>query len=251
MSSITAPLAKRRNRRRKLGDIGFARIECRGGLVVGDGLRIENEPIRSHIVVDSGATLTIGRDLRMAYGCGLYCGAQSTIGNNVVLQAFVSVIDSDFHVAGNLSERPVPRSIHIGDDVVLGCWSVVLPGTVIGHGAVAAAGSVLSGRVAGAHGSGNPAAAGRRVEEHDVAWGTEEVNALVVRLMTDLFDHPVDGSMSRDQIEAWDSLGSVRLLGALEESFPQIALTERRLLAACSVGDIVEAITSAAARSQI
>ncbi|MEO8695713.1 MAG: hypothetical protein ABI658_19500 [Acidimicrobiales bacterium] len=245
MSRLGTAMLRRRNRSSGLGAVGSARIERRGALVVGEGLQILNEPIRSHIVVDSGARLSIGSNLRMAHGCGIYCGARSTIGSNVVMQAFVSVIDSDFHVAGNLAARPEPRSIHIGDDVVLGSWTVVLPGSVIADGAVVAAGSVVSGRVAaGAHVSGNPARPTLRGADRDQISPGDDVNARVVRLLSELFDHQVDLTMSRDQIVAWDSLGSVRLLGALEEAFPAFVIVDKLVLAACSVEDVVNSIKS-------
>jgi acetyltransferase-like isoleucine patch superfamily enzyme len=74
-------------------------------------------------------------------------GGPITIGNNVLLGPYASIISSNHGVARDQLIRSQPGDdapIHIGDDVWLGANVVVTAGVTIGDGAVVGAGAVVT-----------------------------------------------------------------------------------------------------------
>ena len=110
----------------------------------------------------SGAAIQVGDHFGMTGGT--LCAAECiSIGNNVVLGANCTVIDTDFHPLEPGMRRASPQSaqtaaITIEDDVFVGMDCLVLKGVKIGQGSVIGAGSVVSRDVpAGVIVAGNPA----------------------------------------------------------------------------------------------
>jgi acetyltransferase-like isoleucine patch superfamily enzyme len=111
-----------------------------------------------------GATLEIGSDVGVSGGT--ICAARSVqIGDECLIGANATIVDTDFHPIDDLSRRhaplPTPQpsdAVRIGRNVFIGANAFVLPGTVIGDDAVVGAGAVVNGNVPpGTIIAGNPA----------------------------------------------------------------------------------------------
>ncbi|WP_104176455.1 acyltransferase [Cryobacterium sp. Y50] len=91
----------------------------------------------------SGA-LNIGDGSFVNQGCSIHAELSITIGSNVRIGDMSAVYDTNFHetVAGRGVRT---EAILIGRNVWLGRNVTVLPGTVIDHDSVVAAGSVVNG----------------------------------------------------------------------------------------------------------
>jgi maltose O-acetyltransferase len=227
---------------------GSPRVVGDGRIVIGDDFELRSRPVQSHLIVGQGGELVVGDGVRIESGAAISCQARVEIGDRVQLGAFCMIMDSDFHVAGDLNTAPELRPIWIGAGARLGHRVVVLPGARIGSGTVVLAGSVVSGEVpAGAVVAGNPA----RPELLGVAAGggppEQEVPLLVQRVLG-LSTAPAPGD-GPDRISAWDSLGALRLVLALEEQFA-ITLTEDEIRTARTVGDIADRVAAAQRRRQ-
>jgi acetyltransferase-like isoleucine patch superfamily enzyme len=81
---------------------------------------------------------------------GVLCAAERiTIGNNVVVGANTTIIDTDFHPLNSIDRNLSPTEgiiapVLIEDDVFLGMNSLILKGVTIGNGSVIGAGSVVT-----------------------------------------------------------------------------------------------------------
>lgn len=93
---------------------------------------------------DCGRNIHLGRDVFINAGCkfqdqgGIYLGDRVLVGQNVVLATLNHGMDPSRR--GDLHPAP----IRIGDDVWIGANATVLPGVIIGDGAVVAAGAVVT-----------------------------------------------------------------------------------------------------------
>jgi len=190
-------------------------------------------PEMSHMMIGGGAHLTIGDDVRIGHGASISALRSVTIGDGAVLGPFVTLMDTDFHVAGNHAATPETAPIVIGKGVSIGSGVTILRGSTVEDGARVEANSVVSGHVrADAIVSGVPArplgtAASGEVES-DVAAIVQRTLGLSVLPGSD------DGP---DTLAGWDSLGTLRLLLALEEAF-EVALGANQLSRVRQVRDI-------------
>lgn len=109
-----------------------------------------------------------GGILRIGGGSGLsgatvYAKQEITIGERCLIGANVKIFDGDFHPSDPQERLENPNAgrtapVHIGDNVFIGCNSIVLKGVTIGDNAVISAGSVVVADVpAGCLAGGNPA----------------------------------------------------------------------------------------------
>jgi acetyltransferase-like isoleucine patch superfamily enzyme len=89
------------------------------------------------------------------------------IGDRVIIAWDCNILDRDYHSIDGTEERTAP--VRIGDDVWIGCRSIVLKGVSIGDGAIVAAGSVVVKDVP-AHTlvAGNPA----QIKKSVVGWAS-------------------------------------------------------------------------------
>ena len=111
---------------------------CRGGLKIYRGC---------HVHIMKGSTIKIGK-----------------YGNRCAIWWDVTIMDNDFHY---IDDNDNTKPVYIGDDVWIGCHSLVLKGVHIGDGAVIAAGSVVTKDVPSCSVvGGNPA----KIIKRDVRW---------------------------------------------------------------------------------
>lgn len=112
--------------------------------------------------LNENAELTIGNDFGMSGGC-IVVAEKVTIGNNVIIGANSTVIDTDFHPIAFEQRALDPQGgkskpVVIEDEVFIGMHSLILKGVTIGRGSVVGAGSVVTSNVpAGVIVAGNPA----------------------------------------------------------------------------------------------
>jgi carbonic anhydrase/acetyltransferase-like protein (isoleucine patch superfamily) len=111
-----------------------------------------------------GAKLIIGQKVRMS-GTTICAAARVIIGDQCVIGANVTIVDTDFHSLGpewrSTSEdglRALVSPVNIGNNVFIGGGSYILKGVTIGEGAVIGAGSVVTKNVPpNVIAAGNPA----------------------------------------------------------------------------------------------
>lgn len=89
------------------------------------------------------ATLMIGNGTYLNRNTLIVCEDRVEIGKNCKIAWDVIIMDSDLHPI-NESSPMVNKPVRIGDDVWIGCRSIILKGVTIGYGAVIAAGSVVT-----------------------------------------------------------------------------------------------------------
>lgn len=223
--------------------IGAPHVECSGLLEIGPHFVVHSLPVQTHLVIRRGAALQIGRDVHIAHGCGIACHSHIEIGDGTQLRPFVMVLDTDYHVPGDPTARPVPLPIKIGRGVRIGTQVTILRGSVIGDGAVIEPGSVVSGEVpAFSHVSGVPA----RLVVQETAHGERgtSVEQRVIRVAMQAFRLQTEPSLDDgpNQIGAWNSLGALSLLVGLEEEFG-CSFSEQDAQAVRTLGDIVRMLS--------
>jgi acetyltransferase-like isoleucine patch superfamily enzyme/acyl carrier protein len=217
---------------------GRPHVVNRGAIVIGARFHLASQPIRSHLITGATGDLRIGDDVTIDFGAAIACESRVSIGDGSVVGPLLALADSDFHVVGDRNARPEPRPVAIGRNVRIGARVTVLPGAVIGDGAVVTAGSAVAGTVpAGAVVAGVPA---RRVAgqagESAVGPVADAVREFVKRTFS-LARLPELEQGRADFVE-WDSLGALRLLLALEEEFA-VRVSEEEIGDVQRVGDIV------------
>lgn len=112
----------------------------------------------------AGAQVKIGDNSFINRSSKIFCKDMVHIGKRCAISWDVTIMDNDFHYI-NTNDNSKP--IYIGDDVWIGCHSLILKGVHIGDGAVVAAGSVVTKDVPPCSVvGGNPA----KVVKKDVQW---------------------------------------------------------------------------------
>lgn len=235
---------------------GSAHVENRGHLEVGDRFLLESSPVQSHLVTGPRGRLEIGHDVSIGHGAAIAAHAHVQVGNRVQMGAFVMVMDTDFHDAVHRDVMPEGQPILIGHGVRIGARVTVLRGTVIGEGAEVEAGSVVSGEVP-PHTvvGGVPARVLRRVGEAPGALPQVAAEAQgsvlarvgqVVQLTFGLPQVPPPEA-GPGQVRGWDSLGSLKLLLALEDAFG-VSLSEDEMARARTLAELGATLEAALAR---
>ena len=224
---------------------GAPYIKNRGTLDIGDEFLISSEPIVSHIVVSRGARVSIGHRVLIGSGAAIACAAEIRIGDDVRIGRNVMILDTDFHDAASMDAPGTAVPVVIEDGVRIDDGVVVLKGARIGKGASIGASSVVSGVIApGVMASGVPARVRRDKTNggHDATDVAERVRAVIA----ETFDlhKPLEPSDGPTQIVRWDSLGTLRLLLALEDEFG-LHLAENALYGVTSVSAVIDVIEAA------
>ncbi len=125
---------------------------------------------RTEITVDKGASLNLGKNLRVRSGAKirvrknatLYIGDNSSISNNCMVVAWKSIAigkdvqfgpgvlvydqDHDYRAEGGMAAEKYKTSpVSIGDGTWIGANAIILRGTEIGKNCVVAAGTIVKG----------------------------------------------------------------------------------------------------------
>jgi acetyltransferase-like isoleucine patch superfamily enzyme/acyl carrier protein len=229
---------------------GDADIGGGGEICIGADFLLVSHPVRSHMLADRGARITIGDGVRISWGAAIAAQQAIDIGDHTTLGPFVVIMDNDFHKVGDRHAAGAVAPVRIGSHVNIGARVTILRGSTIGDNARVLSGSMVSGYVPpNATVSGVPA---RVVQAGAATSGRSTGMAELVQQVLGLTERPGpdDGPA---QIGAWDSLGSLRLLLAIEETFG-VNIREEEMQAASTVAAlaaIVERKSGVAARPTI
>jgi acetyltransferase-like isoleucine patch superfamily enzyme len=101
------------------------------------------------VTLEEGATITIGNNTG-ASGTTFAAGKSITIGNDVMIGAYCTITDTDFHNPdpAKRNDEDVPtRPVVIEDHVFLGMNCMILKGVTIGTNAVIGANSVVMSNI--------------------------------------------------------------------------------------------------------
>ena len=110
------------------------------------------------------AVLRVGDNVAIGDRTEIHVGSDCSIGKNTLISWDCCIIDRDYHKIGPGEQK---RPIHIGENVWIGCRSLILKGVTIGDGAIIAAGSVVTKDVPPkAVVAGNPA----KIVKENVEW---------------------------------------------------------------------------------
>lgn len=111
------------------------------------------------------AEIIIGDNTNIGDRTEIHAGNKVEIGSNCNISWDVCIMDRDYHKLNGIEE--IIKPIKIGDNVWIGCNSLILKGVTIGNGAIIAAGSVVTKNVeSNTIVGGNPA----RVIKSDIFW---------------------------------------------------------------------------------
>ncbi len=199
--------------------VGEPFIRSRGVLRIGDGFVFRSRPVQSHLVVEAGGTLVIGGQVAFDHGASVSCSSEITIGDGVRVGAFGTILDLDYHQAGDHAKSGPAKPIRIGAGAVLGARVTVLRGALIGEGAVIEPGSTVSRAIPpNARAGGVPARVlGDKGLAHDTRAGDlGELVPRAVMLALRLADPP-QITAQRRLFPQWDALAAARIAALLEE----------------------------------
>lgn len=228
---------------------GAPHFENLGSIEIGDEVAISSAPVQSHFVTGPGASLRIGARVTIGSGAAISAHDRVEIEDDASLGAGVVIMDTDFHATKDHDAAGGTDPVVIGAGARLGDRVTVLKGARIGRGARIAAGSVVAGEIPdGASAKGVPArvvVAAVAEDERD----PEAVRARVAAIVATTFRA---ASVSLDDgpatVRGWDSLGSLRLLVAVEDAFGLI-LPEAILPRVKTVRDLADEVVGQLARA--
>jgi acetyltransferase-like isoleucine patch superfamily enzyme len=125
----------------------------------------------SKISVRDNASLTFGRHFIMTAESTIVAHKKIEFGDNCMISWETLFMDTDLHqIKSNIDGEVInsPKEIIIGNDVWIGCRTVVLKGSKIGNNAVVGACSVVTKDISKASGIfvGNPV----RLLKQDITW---------------------------------------------------------------------------------
>jgi acetyltransferase-like isoleucine patch superfamily enzyme/acyl carrier protein len=227
---------------------GRADLGGGGEIVIGDGFFLLSRPVRSHIVAFPGAVITIGDGVQISYGAAIAAQRAIDIGSNTMFGPFVVIMDNDFHRVGDRDAAGEVAPVRIGSDVKVGARVTILRGSIIGDNVRIMSGSMVSGVVpSGVTIAGVPA---RVVAASSAAVMNSIGIAELVQSVLGLSECP-DRDQGPAEFAAWDSLGTLRLLLAIEETYG-VNLDEGDMRAGNTIGAlsaIVEAKLNSSGRT--
>jgi acetyltransferase-like isoleucine patch superfamily enzyme len=113
-------------------------------LIIGDDCIFRSIVAPVEIYVAPGATMVLGRRVRLNSGASFAALSQVVIGDRVEVSPHVTIQDNAFHDLYDRELRPASRPVIIEDDVWLASNCTVLPGVRIGRGAVISAHAVVT-----------------------------------------------------------------------------------------------------------
>jgi maltose O-acetyltransferase len=126
---------------------GRPRITIKGALRIGDDCFFRSLVAPIELYVSPGATMSLGRRVRINSGTTLSSSSQLVIGDRVEIGPHVTIHDNSFHELYDREMAPESRPVIIEDDVWLASRCTVLPGVRIGRGAVVVANALVTRNV--------------------------------------------------------------------------------------------------------
>jgi len=224
--------------------LGRPHLVNSGAVVIGKSFLMVSRPTQSHIIAMPGASVEIGDGVSISYGAAITAQCAIHIGSHTQIGPFAVIMDSDFHRPGDRDAAGDVAPINIGADVVVGARVTILRGADIGQGARIMSGSMVSGNVPiGAVVGGVPARplnGAASADSPDIAELTKNVLGLAVR---------PELTLGPNEIPEWDSLGTLRLLLAIEETYG-ITVREEEVHSAKTVAALADLVESAKTRSR-
>ena len=125
---------------------GRPRVVTRGSIIIGDRVQLVSTVATLELAAETGATLRIGRQSLVNFGCSVVALDRVTIGERCLIGPHCMIMDSPFHHVepDRRLDPPEASPITIGDNVWLGARVIVLPGVTIGDDSVIGIGSVVT-----------------------------------------------------------------------------------------------------------
>jgi acetyltransferase-like isoleucine patch superfamily enzyme len=127
---------------------GSIRVGCGSNVVLGDNVHLGDGV---YLGAFPGGRLEIGADSYIGRGSTILAYEQVTIGKDCLLAPYTYITDVNHGFSGREPIRLQPyaaQPVAIGDDVWFGVAVKVMPGVLVGDGAVVGAGSVVTGQIA-------------------------------------------------------------------------------------------------------
>ncbi len=118
-------------------------------LLLWNGAKLgKNIIIDKRVLIRNPENLTIGDNVVISHGSVISAGGGIKIGNDVLIGYYAKVISANHNIPDKneiirLSGH-IYKKITINNDVWIGTSSIILPGVIIGKGAVVAAGAVVT-----------------------------------------------------------------------------------------------------------
>ena len=155
-------------------------LRKRKAITIGDNSHIRGELL----VFAHGGSINIGKYCYVGEGTRIWSAQNIFIGDRVLISHNVNIFDSDTHpLNANLRHQQfksiitsghpkeidlLEEPVHINNDVLIGCSSIILKGVTIGKGAIIGAGSVVTKDIPPwTIVAGNPATIIRELAEHE------------------------------------------------------------------------------------
>jgi acetyltransferase-like isoleucine patch superfamily enzyme len=123
---------------------GRAAISNEGKITLGDRVRLVSTVAKLELATLPGGHLEIGNNVFINYGCSVASSNHVKIGDDCLIGAHVTIMDTDFHRVEDKSWDTEGVPIIIEDRVWIGNRAIVLKGVRLGHDSVVAAGSVVT-----------------------------------------------------------------------------------------------------------
>ena len=133
--------------------------QSKAQLCIGDNCTIKSSFLsnlvglyqRTIILARDKGEIIIGKNVGIS-GATIYARDKIFIGDYTNIGGNVKILDNDFHPLqaeyrkNNCMEYIKKKEIHIGENVFIGCNSIILKGTVLGDNCIVGAGSVVCGK---------------------------------------------------------------------------------------------------------
>lgn len=107
------------------------------------GLKIGNSVLHMGVIMFSPWKIKIGDNVLIHFDCFLDGRGEIEFGDNIDVSFGVKIFSEQHDLDSDMYDA-VAKKVTVGDNAVLGSYSIILPGVSIGEGAVVAAGSVVS-----------------------------------------------------------------------------------------------------------
>ena len=124
--------------------VGKPHVTNHGTLVIGDDCIFRSLVAPIDIYVAPGATMVLGRRVRLNSGDTFAALSRVELGDRVEIGPHVTIQDNAFHDLYDREQLPTSRPVIIEDDVWLASNCTVLPGVRIGRGSVVSAHALVT-----------------------------------------------------------------------------------------------------------